>query len=57
MGRTFDKSVLAGVGLVVALLVANAGLAYWNTRQLFNDAGMVARIGCCTSLRAAWGSG
>src|ERR1700692_1801210 len=42
MGRTFDKSVLVGIGLVVALLVVNAGLAYRNTRQLLEDAGWVA---------------
>ena len=42
MGRTFDKSVLVGVGLVVALLVVNAGLAYRNTRQLLEDAESVA---------------
>jgi len=42
MGRTFDKSVLVGVGLVVALLVVNAGVAYRNTRQLLEDAGRVA---------------
>ncbi len=42
MGRTFDKSVLVGVGLVVALLVGNAGLAYRNTRQVLEDAGQVA---------------
>jgi PAS domain S-box-containing protein len=42
MGRTFDKGVLVGIGLVVALLVVNAGLAYWNTRQLFENAGWVS---------------
>ncbi len=42
MGRTFDKGVLVGIGLVVALLVANAGLAYRNTRQLLEDTGWVA---------------
>ena len=42
MGRTFDKSVLVGIGLVVAVLVVNAGLAYRNTRQLLDDAGWVA---------------
>src|SRR4029077_17419384 len=42
MGRTLDKSVLVGIGLVVALLVVNAGLAYRNTRQLLEDAGSVA---------------
>src|SRR5262245_62428134 len=42
MGRTFDKSVLVGVGRVVALLVGNAGLGYRNTRQLRDDAGWVA---------------
>jgi PAS domain S-box-containing protein len=42
MGRAFDRSVLLGIGLVVALLVVNAGLAYRNTRQLNEDAGWVA---------------
>jgi PAS domain S-box-containing protein len=42
MERTFDKSVRVGVGLVVALLVVNAVLAYRNIRQLFEDAGWVA---------------
>jgi len=32
MGRTFDKSVLVGVGLVVALLVVNAIAAVSNVR-------------------------
>src|SRR6478752_2161749 len=42
MERTIGKSVVAGVGLVVALLVGNAGLAYRNTRQLRDDASWVA---------------
>src|SRR3984893_10086990 len=42
MRRTFDRGVLAGIGLVVALLAVNAGLAYRNTRQLNEDAGWVA---------------
>ena len=42
MGRTFDKSVLVGVGLLVALLVVNATVAYRNTQQLNEDAGWVA---------------
>src|SRR5262245_1147475 len=42
MGRTFDKGVLVGVGLVAALLVGNAALAYRNTRQLLEDAAWVA---------------
>jgi PAS domain S-box-containing protein len=42
MALTFDKGVLVGIGLVVALLVGNAGLAYRNTRQLLEDAGWVA---------------
>src|SRR5438105_3472506 len=42
MGRTFDKGVLVGIGLVVALLVVNAGLAYRNTRQLLEGADGVA---------------
>src|ERR1700745_151443 len=42
MRRTFDKSVLVGIGLIMTLLVMNAGLAYRNTRQLLEDAGWVA---------------
>src|SRR5690349_10727043 len=42
MGRTFDRGVLVGIGLVVALLVVNAGFAFRNTRQLDEDAGWVA---------------
>src|SRR5262249_61420782 len=42
MERTLDKGVLVGVGLVVALLVGNAAIAYRNTRQLLEDAGWVA---------------
>jgi PAS domain S-box-containing protein len=42
MRRTFDKGVLVGIGLVVALLIVNAGLAYRNTRQLLEDTGWVA---------------
>jgi hypothetical protein len=53
MGRTFDKSVLVGVGLVVALLVGNAGLAYRNTRHLLEDAGLIDGMGCTYSGRPA----
>jgi PAS domain S-box-containing protein len=42
MGRTVDRGVLAGVGLVAAVLIVNAGLAYHNTRQLDEDAAWVA---------------
>jgi CHASE3 domain sensor protein len=42
MERTFDKGMLIGIGLILALLVGNAGLAYRNTRQLLDDAGWVA---------------
>jgi PAS domain S-box-containing protein len=42
MGRTLDKGVLLGIGLVVAVLVGNAFLAYRNTSQLLEDAGQVA---------------
>src|SRR5690348_4406382 len=42
MPRTFDKSVLVGVGLVIILLVGNGVVAYRNTRQLAEDAGSVA---------------
>jgi hypothetical protein len=42
MGRTLDRGVLTGAGLVAGLLVLNAGLSYRNTRQLDRDAGWVA---------------
>ena len=42
IGRMFDRSVLLGIGLVVALLVVSTGLTYRNTRQLNEDAGRVA---------------
>jgi PAS domain S-box-containing protein len=41
MNRILDRSMLVGIGLVVALLALNAGLAYHNTRQLREDAGWV----------------
>ena len=41
MGRTLDKGVLVGIGLVVALLVVNTELAYRNTRHLYEEAGWV----------------
>ena len=43
MGRTLDRSVLVGIGLIVALLVSSAALNYRNTRRLNDDAGWVAR--------------
>src|SRR5262245_28497683 len=42
MGPMFDRSVVVGLGVVVALLVVNAGVSYRNTRQLHEDAGWVA---------------
>jgi PAS domain S-box-containing protein len=42
MNRTLDAGPLAGLGLVVTLLVGNAVLSYWNTRQLDEDARWVA---------------
>jgi PAS domain S-box-containing protein len=42
MGRLFDKSVLLGIALIVALLIANAGLAYRNIWRLNEDAKWVA---------------
>ena len=40
--RAFDTPVIVGIGLLVALLVINAGLAYRNTLQLRDDARWVA---------------
>lgn len=38
MGRTFNRSVLLGIGLIVALPLVNSGLAYRNTRQPYENA-------------------
>jgi PAS domain S-box-containing protein len=42
MGRTWDRGLLLGIGLVTALLVVDAVLTYLNTRQLNEDAALVA---------------
>jgi PAS domain S-box-containing protein len=42
MERAFDRGLLGGVGLVVALLTAGAGLAYRNTNKLDEDARWVS---------------
>ncbi len=42
MRRRYDTAAIAGVGLVVALLIVNAGIAYRNTVQLSNDTRWVA---------------
>ena len=42
MGRTLDKGVLIGLGLVLALLVVIPVLNHWNTNQLNEDARWVA---------------
>ncbi len=42
MGRTLDRSVLIGVGLLAAFLVFNAAVTYRNTQQLNEDAHWVA---------------
>jgi PAS domain S-box-containing protein len=41
MERTFDRALLAGIGVIVGLLILNALLAYRNTRQLDEDAASV----------------
>src|SRR5262245_19595922 len=43
MERTFDKWLLVGIGLIVALLLGDAWLDYYNTRELHRDAAQVAR--------------
>src|SRR5262249_23816986 len=40
--RTLDRSLIAGMGVIAALLVATAALNYRNTRQLNEEAGRVA---------------
>ena len=42
MAKVFDRSVLVGIVLMVALLVLSATLAYRNTNRLNDDAGWVA---------------
>ena len=42
MRRRFDTAAIAGIGLVVALLIANAGIAYRNMSQLISDAKSMA---------------
>src|SRR5947209_1876174 len=42
MKRVVDRSVWVGLGLLTALLVANAATTFRNTRQLYDDAGAVA---------------
>jgi PAS domain S-box-containing protein len=43
MRRTFDRSVLVGLGLLAALLIVSAALSWWNTHRLDEDASWVAR--------------
>jgi hypothetical protein len=38
MNRTFSNWLVIGLGLIVALLLVNAGIAYRQTRQLHHDA-------------------
>jgi PAS domain S-box-containing protein len=42
MNRPFSKWLVIGLGLIVVLLLVNAGIAYRNTRQLHTDAYWVA---------------
>src|SRR5262249_23275783 len=43
MERPFGKWLIIGLGLVIALLLFNAGVAYHNTRQMHEDAAWVIR--------------
>ena len=38
MGKEFDRSVLVGIVLLAALVVANAAVSYWHTRRVHDDA-------------------
>jgi len=42
MNRPSDKWIVIGLGVIVALLLVNAGIAYQNTRRLHNDGYWVA---------------
>ena len=41
MNRAFDKGLVIGAGLVVALLIVDAALSYKNTRELNKHAQLV----------------
>ncbi len=41
MNRSFDKGLVIGAGLIVALLIVDAALSYKNTRELNRDAQLV----------------
>src|SRR6478752_10597073 len=41
MNRSFDKGLVIGAGLVIALLIVDAALSYKNTRELNKDAQLV----------------
>ncbi|WP_246523586.1 PAS domain S-box protein [Gemmata palustris] len=42
MAKELDRGVLTGIWLLAALVVVNAGVSYWNTRKVRNDARWVA---------------
>ena len=42
IGRASDKAIVINVGLIIALLVASAGLTYWKTHRLNPDPTWVA---------------
>ncbi len=42
MNRTFDKGLIIGAGLLIALLIVDAALSYKNTRELNKHAQLVA---------------
>ena len=52
MGRTLDRSLLAGLGLVAALLVASAAVNSRNTRELDENAAWVAHTHAVLDLAA-----
>src|SRR5436305_5665404 len=43
MERTFDRRLLIGIALIVVMLVTDAGLDYYNTFELREDAVRVGR--------------
>lgn len=42
MNRAFDNGLVIGAGLVIALLILDAGLSYRHTRELHDDAQLVS---------------
>src|SRR5262245_14139805 len=56
MDRELDRNLLAGIGLIAALVLINAGISLWNTRKVHDNASRVAHthevLAACGGVRA-----